>query len=98
MNNYSKELVPFEIEKLTHLIVDPYDGHDWLCLGFTIAYGIGLIGVGFIGSVIWYELSGGTGPYRTLANQLVSWTLIEVCVIMLLLEVLQEKNEFFSAK
>ena len=42
----------------------------YVSLGFTIAYGIGLIGVGFIGSVIWYELSGGTGPYRTLTNQL----------------------------
>ena len=68
-----------EIKRLTYLTVDSYDGHEWLYLGFTIAYGIGLIGVGFIGSVIWYELSGGTGQYRTLTNQLVSWTLIEVC-------------------
>ena len=78
MNNHSKELVSFEIERLTHIIVDPYEGHEWICLGFTIAYGIGLICAGFIGSVIWYEMSGGAGPYRTLTNQLVSWTLIEV--------------------
>lgn len=80
MNNQSKELVPFEVERLTHFLVDPYAGHEWLCIGGTIAYGIGLICVGFIGAVVWYESSGRVAPYRTLTNQLVSCTLIEVCM------------------
>ena len=80
MTNQSKELVTFQIERLTHILVDPYAGHEWLCFGFTIAYGIGLICIGFIGAVIWYESSGGVAPYRTLTNQLVSCTLIEVCL------------------
>ena len=33
---------------------------------------------GCCGTVIWYESSGKIAPYRTVTNQLVSWTIFEV--------------------
>ena len=71
----------FQIQNLTHTLIDPYDQHDWICIGSLIVYGIGLIGVGLISTVIWHESSGRVASYRTVTNQLMSCTLVEVCMI-----------------
>ena len=74
----NKSLV-FEFLEQTHFKVDPYEGHTWMKYVSVITYVFGLIGSGFLGSVIWYESSSGRiAPYRTVTNQLVSWTLFEV--------------------
>ena len=75
--------IAFEFLERTHFKVDPYDGHTWMRYASVITYGFGLIGSGFLGSVIWYESSSGRiAPYRTVTNQLVSWTLFEVNIVL----------------
>ena len=73
----------FEFLERTHFKVDPYDGHTWMKYVSVITYGFGLIGSGFLGIVIWYESSSRRiAPYRTVTNQLVSWTLFEVNIVL----------------
>ena len=69
-----------EVSDVTHIKIDPYDNHDWIRIISLVVYCIGLIGVGFIGIVIWYESSGRMAPYRTVTNQLVSCTLLELII------------------
>ena len=78
MSEDSISCLDFQIQNLTHTLINPYNQNDWICIGSSIVYGFGLIGVGLISTVIWYESSGRVTSYRTVTNQLMSCTLIEV--------------------
>ena len=71
-------LISFEIQELTYTLTDPYEGANWMKYGSASAYGSSLVGCGLLGTVIWFEISGRAAPYRTVINQLVSWTIFEV--------------------
>lgn len=56
-----------------------YDGPIIQAL-YLVHYAIGLMGIGGIALIIWFERSGEAGQFRTLVNQLVSMNLDQVTI------------------
>ena len=57
----------------------------WLKSSMVLVHLINCLSNGGLGFVVWFEVTGRAGPYRTLVNKLVSFMIIQVSTLLNLL-------------
>ena len=57
----------------------------WLKFSMVLAHLVNLLSNGGLCFVVWYEVTGRAGPFRTLVNKLVSFLIIQVITFLTLL-------------
>ena len=68
----------YEINKDTSDFFEDGFSSPWLKSSMVLAHLINCMSNGGLGFVVWFEVTGRAGPYRTLVNKLVSFMIIQV--------------------
>ena len=68
----------YEINKDTSDFFEDGFSSPWLKSSMVLVYLINCLSNGGLGFVVWFEVTGRAGPYRTLVNKLVSFMIIQV--------------------
>ena len=68
----------YEVNKESFDFFEDGFSSPWLKSSMVLAYLINCLANGGLCFVVWFEISGRAGPYRTLVNKLVSFLIIQV--------------------
>ena len=68
----------YEINKDTSDFFEDGFSSPWLKSSMVMVYLINCLSNGGLCFVVWFEVTGRAGPYRTLVNKLVSFMIIQV--------------------
>ena len=83
--NQSDDDQLYEINKDTSDFFEDGFSSPWLKFSMVLAHLVNLLSNGGLCFVVWYEVTGRAGPYRTLVNKLVSFPIIQVSTLLNLL-------------
>ena len=79
--NKSEDGQLYEVNKDTSDFFEDGFSSPWLKLSMVLAHLVNLLSNGGLCFVVWYEVTGRAGPYRTLVNKLVSLMIIQVSTL-----------------
>ena len=79
--NQSDDDQSYEINKDTSDYFGDGFSSPWLKSSMVLVYLINCLSNGGLGFVVWFEVTGRAGPYRTLVNKLVSFLIIQVSTL-----------------
>ena len=91
--NYSDNAQIYEVNKEIFDFFEDGFSSPWIKFSMVLAHLVNLLSNGGLCFVVWYEVTGRAGPYRTLVNKLVSFLTIQVRTIFKFLLFLRS---FFS--
>ena len=77
-SDYSDNDQIYEVNKEIFDFFEDGFSSPWLKFSMVLAYLVNLLSNGGLCFVVWYEVTGRAGPYRTLVNKLVSFMIIQV--------------------
>ena len=83
--NYSDNAQIYEVNKEIFDFFEDGFSSPWLKFSMVLAHLVNLLSNGGLCFVVWYEVTGRAGPYRTLVNKLVSFLIIQVSTLLNLL-------------
>ena len=83
--NYSNNDQIYEVNKEIFDFFEDGFSSPWLKFSMVLAHLVNLLSNGGLCFVVWYEVTGRAGPYRTLVNKLVSFLIIQVSTLLNLL-------------
>ena len=75
----------YEINKDTSDFFEDGFSSPWLKSSMVLVHLITCLSNGGLGFVVWFEVTGRAGPYRTLVNKLASFLIIQVSTLLNLL-------------
>ena len=79
--NYSDNDQIYEVNKEIFDFFEDGFSSPWLKSSMVLVYLINCLSNGGLGFVVWFEVTGRAGPYRTLVNKLVSFLIIQVSFV-----------------
>ena len=83
--NYSDNDQICEVNKEIFDFFEDGFSSPWLKSSMVLVHLINCLSNGGLGFVVWFEVTGSAGPYRTLVNKLVSFLIIQVNTLLNLL-------------
>ena len=83
--NYSDNNQIYEVDKEIFDFFEDGFSSPWLKSSMVLVHLINCLSNGGLGFVVWFEVTGRAGPYRTLVNKLVSFLIIQVSTFLNLL-------------
>ena len=82
-SDYSDNDQIYEVNKEIFDFFEDGFSSPWLKFSMVLAHLVNLLSNGGLCFVVWYEVTGRAGPYRTLVNKLVSFLKIQVSTILM---------------
>ena len=91
----------YEINKDTSDFFEDGFSSPWLKSSMVLVHLITCLSNGGLGFVVWFEVTGRAGPYRTLVNKLISFMIIQVSsykktLLLLLLKIRNNSPVFMT--
>ena len=83
--NYSENDQIYEENKEIFDFFEDGFSSPWLKSSMILAHLINWLSNGGLCFIVWFEVTGRAGPYRTLVNKLVSFLIIQVSILLNLL-------------
>ena len=84
-SDYSDNDQIYEVNKEIFDFFEDGFSSPWLKFSMVLAYLINCLSNGGLCFVVWFEVTGRAGPYRTVVNKLVSFLIIQVSTLLNLL-------------
>ena len=96
--NYSDNAQIYEVNKEIFDFFEDGFSSPWLKFSMVLAHLINWLSNGGLCFIVWFEVTGRAGPYRTVVNKLVSFLTIQVSVpiLNLLLPSLNNSSDFVT--
>ena len=80
--NYSDNNQIYEVDKEIFDFFEDGFSSPWLKSSMVLAHLINWLSNGGLCFIVWFEVTGRAGPYRTLVNKLVSFLIIQVSTLL----------------